>query len=61
MSSWNASETTIKADVETVFDALAREMGSFAANFEVGDLRTVWREEAAWLTLHTMKKVRGTR
>jgi len=47
------------ADVKAVFDSMGRAMEPFDAVFEGGGLRTVWREELAWLTLQVIKKVRG--
>ncbi|WP_330323475.1 hypothetical protein [Streptomyces pseudovenezuelae] len=51
---------TVKADVDAVLESLAQAMDSFEAEFESDDgIRTVWREELATLTLHTIQKVRG--
>lgn len=38
---------------------MAQAMESFEAEFEKDGFRTVWREELASLTLHTIKKIRG--
>ncbi|MFD3836731.1 hypothetical protein ACFWWC_10780 [Streptomyces sp. NPDC058642] len=60
MSSRVTSEAaTVQADVDAVFDSLARAMDSFEAEFESSDgFRVVWREHLASLTFHMIEKVR---
>ncbi|MFD0314611.1 hypothetical protein [Streptomyces flavalbus] len=60
MSSQVTSEAaTLQADVDAVFDSLARAMKSFEAEFESSDgPRVVWREHLASLTFHMIEKVR---
>ena len=50
---------TVQADIDAVFDSLARAMESFEAEFEGSDgFKVVWREHLASLTFHTIEKVR---